>query len=87
MYRPELTEEDYLLQWKVTAKLPSSEAFLTGRGIHVWPRPDGFTIRVDSRGGKFLERDEMDAILSLGKIRQLEYEDTMKDIRIEVIKT
>jgi hypothetical protein len=48
--------------------------------------PRGYIIRVYDRGGKVqIEMDEMDAILSLGNIGRLEYDDTTKNIRIELV--
>ena len=62
-----------------------AEKFLKDREIMVWPAPDGYAIRVNNRGGMIpfrIEEDEMDAILSLGKIKRLEVLPT--EIRIEV---
>ena len=62
-----------------------AERLLKDREIMVWPAPDGYAIRVNNRGGMIpfrIEEDEMDAILSLGKIKRLEVLPT--EIRIEV---
>jgi hypothetical protein len=45
----------------------------------IWPAPGGYTLRVNDRGGLNplrIEGDEMDAILSVGRIRRLEVEST-----------
>jgi hypothetical protein len=51
--------------------------------------PDGYMVRVFRREGspsRRIEMDEMDAILTLGKIRLLVVEDTVGDILIELSK-
>jgi hypothetical protein len=65
-----------------------AERFLKDRGIIVLPLPDGYIIRVNNRDGSIpfrIEGDEMDEILSLGRITRLEVLTT--EIRIEVTKT
>jgi hypothetical protein len=66
-----------------------AERFLKDRGIMVWPAPDGYIIEVNRRDDGLtpfrIEGDEMDAILSLGRIRRLEV--LTIEIRIEVTKT
>ena len=64
-----------------------AEKFLKEKRIHVWPAPDGFVIRVDA-GGKeqyFIEGDEMDAILVLGRIKRLVSEETANTYRSGVV--
>jgi hypothetical protein len=64
------------------------ERFLKDRGIIAWPLTDGYIIRVDNnRRGVIpfrIEADEIDAILSLGKIKLLEV--LTAGIRTEVTK-
>jgi hypothetical protein len=66
-----------------------AEKLSKGRGIMVWPAPDGYIIEVNRRDDGLtpfrIEGDEMDAILSLGRIRRLEV--LTIEIRIEVTKT
>ena len=52
--------------------------------------PDGYMVTVSRREGspsRRIEMDEIDAILTLGKIRLIAVEDTVGDILIEVSKT
>ena len=60
--------------------------YLKRQGFLVWPAPNGFVIRTPPTRSHdaFIQinRDEMDAILTLGRIRLLEALST--EIRIEV---
>ena len=72
--------------------IEESKAFLTSKGIIISDKSYGYTVTVHARGhgteGPYqVTMDEMDSILSLGKIRLLLYEEGAKQIRIEVYKT
>jgi hypothetical protein len=65
-----------------------AERFLKNRGIMVWPLTDGYVIMVNNRRSLLpfrIEADEIDAILSLGRIKRLEVLTT--EIHIEMTKT
>ena len=65
-----------------------AKKLLRDRGIMIWSIPSGYVIMVNNRGGSIrfrIEGDEMDAILSLGRIKQLEV--LTNEIRIEVVNT
>lgn len=60
---------------------------LKNRGVSIMNMPHGYVLKVSRREGspsRRIEEDEMDAILSLGKIRLLAVEDTVGDILIQV---
>ena len=66
-----------------------AKALLKDRGVSIMNMPHGYMVTVSRREGspsRRIEMDEMDAILSLGKIRLLAVEDTVGDIPIEVSK-
>ena len=70
--------------------IEEAKALLKDRGVSVMNMPRGYMVTVSSREGnpsRRIEMDEMDAILTLGKIRLLAVEDTVRDILIEVSKT
>jgi hypothetical protein len=63
---------------------------LKDRGVSIMHMPDGYMVTVSRREGspsRRIEMDEIDAILTLGKIRLIAIEDTVGDILIEVSKT
>ena len=67
-----------------------AKALLKDRGVSIMNMPQGYMVTVSGREGspsRRIEMDEMDAILSLGKIRLLAVEDTVGHILIEVSKT
>ena len=71
--------------------IEESKKFLTDRGMKVSDAPYGYTVTVGARGygteGPYqIPMEEMDAVLSLGKIRLLLYEEVSKQIRIEIYK-
>jgi len=60
---------------------------LKNRGVSIMNMPHGYVLGVSRREGspsRRIEEDEMDAILSLGKIRLLAVADTTGDILIKV---
>ena len=67
-----------------------AKTFLKDRVVSVVNMPHGYVVTVSRREGspsRRIEMDEMDAILTLGKIRLIAVEDTVGDILIEVSKT
>jgi hypothetical protein len=69
--------------------IKEAKTLLKDRGVSIMHMPDGYIVRASRREGspsRLIEMDEMDAILTLGKIRPLVVEDTVGDILIELSK-
>ena len=67
-----------------------AKALLKDRGVAVMNMPHGYIVTVSRREGspsRRIEMDEMDAILTLGKITLLAVEDMVGDIIIECSKS
>jgi len=67
-----------------------AKALLKDRGVSVMNMPRGYIVKVSRREGspsRRIEMDEIDAILTLGKIKFLAVEDTVGDILIECLKS
>jgi hypothetical protein len=70
--------------------IEEAKTLLKDRGVSIMNMPRGYMLTVSRREGtpsRRIESDEMDAILTLGKITLLAVEDTVGDILIEVSKT
>ena len=70
--------------------IEEAQTLLKDRGVSIMHMPDGYMVTVSRREGspsRRIEMDEIDAILTLGKIRLIAVEDTVGDILIEVSKT
>jgi hypothetical protein len=64
-----------------------AKTFLKDRGISTMNYPHGYLLKVSRREGspsRRIEMDELDAILTLGKVKLIAVEDTMGDVLIEV---
>ena len=67
-----------------------TKALLKGRGVSVINMPRGYIVKVSRREGspsRRIEMDEIDAILTLGRITLLAVEDSVGDILIECSKS
>ena len=67
-----------------------AKALLKGRGVSVINMPRGYIVKVSRREGspsRRIEMDEIDAILTLGRITLLAVEDSVGDILIECSKS
>jgi hypothetical protein len=61
--------------------------FLKDRGIPTMNYPHGYLLKVSRREGspsRRIEMDEMDTILTLGKVKLIAVEDSVGDILIQV---
>ncbi len=70
--------------------IEEAQTLLKDRGVSIMHMPGGYMVTVSRRKGspsRCIEMDEIDAILTLGKIRLIAVEDTVGDILIEVSKT
>jgi|tagenome__1003787_1003787.scaffolds.fasta_scaffold20798579_2 hypothetical protein len=72
-------------------KMNAEEAkeFLKDRGIPTMNYPHGYLLKVSRREGspsRRIEMDELDTILTLGKVKLIAVEDNVGDILIEVEK-
>jgi len=64
-----------------------AKEFLKDRGISIMNYPHGHLLKVSRREGspsRHIEMDELDTILTLGKVKLIAVEDTVGDILIEV---
>jgi hypothetical protein len=67
-----------------------AKALLKARGVSVINMPRGYIVKVSRREGspsRRIEMDEIDAILTLGRITLLAVEDSVGDILIECSKS
>ena len=63
-----------------------AKAILNDRGIPTLKYPHGYLLKVSRRKGtpmRRIEMDELDTILTLGKVKLIAVEDTVGDILIE----